>query len=401
MRLPELVHSFVKRLAVHGDSANTSRLPSDPGDTPTRPSKPDPKFCLLLDPWRPISPAFAEFLRAVAPLVAAAVGALLVRVNAFGQLDSNSYATLATIIPVILVALAIDARMRPIPRSAPRWLIATHGMYVLFFFLLLTGGEIVSLVQAFGTEPGGSSLNWIPFGAVVGGFLAIGVNFVIRDLGTHVPIHAALCGIGEDKSNWLFLLRLGFSNEHATRNVEPLLNFLVPEEVTLNLCDRSGDPPDDPADVILETHDETLPGVQEWRYASRQLGISGGDSLVLYYRLEVSKITTMRKMPIIVRIDDQSIRRGREQLVAELSNVVGPFGTLPDGKFRRTEIVAESCPDLGTEPIYGAPSNLGWQITKPPQEAPLRDRFGAPLRRRPARIGASVNKQEKEIHRRR
>jgi hypothetical protein len=235
------------------------------------------------------------------------------------------FGVVAQILPVLLLALAIEARLfggrarRNVndERNDRRHYCAgtmelgRQHFLNLGTVLVLLLAEVVGLIQLSSNHPGTHQV-WLQNAALVWGFATVAA---LAFIGQGAPRLIASLEM-KPHTDTSVVVQAVASNEYGDKDVSPLLNFLVPNGVSIDACDANGNPIAEPTGLrILHTHEE-LAGVSDWKYPSRRLLVSAGDATVDYFLLE--GLVSGRAYPLVLRYDHVELPKGRVQVQLDL-----------------------------------------------------------------------------------
>jgi hypothetical protein len=236
------------------------------------------------------------------------------------------FGVVAQILPVLLLALAIEAgafggrarRNLGDERNDRRHYCAgTMELGRQYFLnagtvLVLLVAEVLGLIQLSSNDAGTHQV-WLQNAALAWGFTTV----------------AALAFIGQGAARVIAVLetkphtdtsvvvQAGASNEYGDKDVSPLLNFLVPNGVSIDACDANGNRSRERTLglQILHTNEE-IAGISDWNYPSRRLLVSAGDVTVQHFLL--GGLLPGRAYPLVLRYDHIELPNGRVQVQLDL-----------------------------------------------------------------------------------
>lgn len=225
----------------------------------------------------------------------------------------------AQVLPVLLLALAIEARLfgiRP-RRHAVGDKVARRlddARVVLGFgtVVVLLVGELHAL-WTIGSDSTERRIAWVEYGALAWGFTTVAV-LAVQGLG-RPRLTATLKWRQPPGPPNRVLVEAGGSNEYGDKDVMPVLNFLIPDGLSVHRCDAYGNI--DPAAPLT-----TLPvsweyaGIKDWNYPSERLLVSAGDATLRYF--SVGGLVPGRQYPVVLRFDHAELPNGRVEAEDQL-----------------------------------------------------------------------------------
>lgn len=254
---------------------------------------------------------FREFWRAAGPLAVGLVAALAISAanHCFGPWETLPPETVAQIIPVLIIAVAIEGggRLLPaIPRKlqfgwrASYW--AIQGAYAI----LLLSGEMLAIVQP--DEWCSKLVDGAQIAAMTAGLFTVVFGIGLGAIGAVLPIQVREL----DRSDEFLYFEIGVSNEYRARKIEPLLNLVVP--AGLGILEVNRDFSEIHGNSILETT-EAIDGtsITEWDFLSREFGLTAGDNRIGRFRIN-RPVSFDQVIPIVVRLDHQDLYRNRSEI---------------------------------------------------------------------------------------
>ena len=266
--------------------------------------------------------AVAAFNASGQRLVPVAIGviyAVAVAVAAPNYAAKTFFPVAAQIIPVLLLALVIEARLFGSPRRASDNPVAGHlevTRRVLEFTLLvaLVLAESQAIVRS-ADDSGGSPL--LVYGGLAGGFVTVAA---IAIWGTgRARVTADLKLIARTGAG--VLVQIGANNEFGDRPVEPLMNVLVEGSAAAIKTTITGAPL--PAAFDLPGHAPvTVDGrTINCRYYGERTLLTPGDANVSYLTVVPNETPAL----IVVRLDHATFRRGRVEAASFVPPKDGPL----------------------------------------------------------------------------
>jgi hypothetical protein len=111
---------------------------------------------------------------------------------------------------------------------------------------------------------------------------------------------------------------VGASNEYGDKDISPVLNFLVPNGVSIHACDANGNKHRDRslAMQVLPTS-EQVAGHGDWNYPSERLLVSAGDATLRHYLL--GGLVAGHTYPLVLRYDHVELPNGRVEVRLDLA----------------------------------------------------------------------------------
>ena len=233
------------------------------------------------------------------------------------------------ILPVLLLALAIEARAfggrarRNLGDEASDRRHYCAGTMELGREGFLNRGTVAVLVVAellglarLSANDGGTHQIWLQNAALAWGFTTVAVLALI---GQGAPRLIATLEMLETKSPSAtsVVVEVGASNEYGDKDVSPLLNLLVPSGLSIDVCDANGhaDRERTIALQVLHTREE-IAGISEWNYPTRRLLVSAGDATVEH--LLLGGLAPGRAYPLVLRYDHIELPTGRVEVRLDL-----------------------------------------------------------------------------------
>jgi hypothetical protein len=236
------------------------------------------------------------------------------------------FSVVVQILPVLLLALAIEARLyggrarrneRDERADRRHYCAGTMELGRQYFLnpgtvLVLIAAEAQALVQLAWNDAGPHQI-WVQNAALAWGFTTVaalawvgqGAPRVIATLQTK-PLTATST-----------VVEAGASNEYGDKDVSPVLNFLVPNGVSIDACDANGNRNRERTLGLQILHtDEEIAGHSDWNYPSRRLLVSAGDATVQYFLL--GGLVPGRAYPLVLRFDHIELPNGRVRVKLDL-----------------------------------------------------------------------------------
>lgn len=255
------------------------------------------------------SAAFEHFL----PVGAGALVGVVVAVVFPSETDSGElFGATAQILPVLLLALALEARVFGIhPRRQPpgdkiaRRLEDTRALLGLATVVVLLVGELHAL-WALGNNSAEPRSAWIEYGVLAWGFTTVGL--------------LAIIGLGrpriEARLEWRqppgppnrVVVEVGASNEYGDKDVAPIMDFLIPDELSIDRCDGHGNV-DRHSPVATRPLTWSYAGVQEWHYPAERLLVSAGDATIRNF--SIGGLVPGKEYRVVLRFDHAELPNGR------------------------------------------------------------------------------------------
>jgi hypothetical protein len=236
------------------------------------------------------------------------------------------FGVVAQILPVLLLALAIEARAfggrarRNVDderNDRRHYCAGTMELGRQYFLnagtvLVLLAAEVVGLIQLSSNDPGTHQV-WLQNAALAWGFMTVAALALI---GQGAPrLIAAL----ETKphTDTSVVVQVGASNEYGDKDVSPLLNFLVPNGVSIDPCDADGNRSRERTPGLHIFHaNEEIAGISDWNYPSQRLLVSAGDATVQHFLL--GGLVAGSAYPLVLRYDHVELPNGRVQVQLDL-----------------------------------------------------------------------------------
>jgi hypothetical protein len=213
----------------------------------------------------------------------------------------------AQIIPVVLLALVIEARAIGIPfmRAPQNALVATwiewarrslEGLIVVA--LLVAEWYALDVVSDSPSGPADPKLVWL---GLAWGFVTVAVLAVF---GTRRP--RVTVDIEAEWHDRGAIVEIAFGNEYGDKSVVPLMNVLVPLGRGMQSWVKNADGPEQ---VETMTVEEVLENVPAWTCRSTNIELTAGDTKHARYLVETDPGET--SFWVIVRADHHELRNGR------------------------------------------------------------------------------------------
>jgi hypothetical protein len=236
------------------------------------------------------------------------------------------FGIVAQIVPVLLLALAIEARAfggrarRNLvdERNDKRHYCAGAMEMGRQYFLnagtvfVLIAAEVQALAELASNDAGTHHV-WLQNAALAWGFTTVAA---LAFVGQGAPrVIAALETKRHDNTS--VVVEAGASNEYGDQDVSPLLNFLVPRGVRIDACDANGNRNRERtiALQVLHTHEE-IAGISDWHFPSERVLVSAGDATLRHFLLR--DLAPGHAYPLVLRYDHVDLPSGRVQVRLDL-----------------------------------------------------------------------------------
>jgi hypothetical protein len=230
---------------------------------------------------------------------------------------SEFFSATAQIVPILLLALAIDARFfASVPRArhgdvAAQRIEMVHRLLEGATVLVLLAAEIQSLADLRNADGGDP---WLTVSGISWGFAAIAA-IAFRGTG-RARVNASLEIAGEvdiaGESQPGIILRLGASNEFGDRELEPLLNTLIGPGVDVydwnHAEQKVGKKYEFPLSAPVVIDGKTV----ECLYADQRVALSAGDVAVSHVLLRMRADEVL----VVMRLDHVEFMGGRVERAA-------------------------------------------------------------------------------------
>jgi hypothetical protein len=256
---------------------------------------------------RPVHQAAVERLLPVA--AGAILGFALLPVLPTSTRSQDFFAVAAQVIPVLLLALAIETRVfgfgRGVARDAvSRWLYYARlvlSIALLVMFIWAEAGAVEALADGAGVHP-----CWPQNVALIWGVMTVG-GIALGGIGR--PRLEATVKWRQVSPNGV-IIEASASNVHGDKDVTPLMNLLFAEGLSIGRSDGYGNLDSNAVPEVLP-----LPQpdgiVSAGSYVTDRLLVTAGDATVRYY--VVGGLVPGHKYPVVLRFDHNELRRGRVQ----------------------------------------------------------------------------------------
>jgi hypothetical protein len=240
---------------------------------------------------------------------------------------TDYFSVVVQVLPVLLLALAIETRAfggrarRNLDdeRSDPRHYCAgTMELGRQIFLnpatvLVLLAAEMLGIDQLVGSD-GETHEIWLQNAALGWGFTTVAVLALI---GQGAPRLTATLETKLQYSDNAMVVELGASNEYGDKDVAPVMNFLVPNGVTIHVCDVNGNKDGKRSDAMQVLHtSEKIAGIGDWNYPSRRVHVSAGDAAIEH--LLLGGLVAGRTYPLVLRYDHIELPNGRVEVRLDL-----------------------------------------------------------------------------------
>jgi hypothetical protein len=260
--------------------------------------------------WDRVSPARRAAVERAAPVILGVFAGGLAAVCAPDSAGDGFFSTAAQVLPVLLLALAIEARVvgRGVRRQPDPDITALR---VEWARRLAEAGTVLALLVA----------EWKAFDAIVDegsshdpALVALGLawGFVIVGVLAFVGARPRVeVSMDSQPKGTVVILEVGMGNVYGDRDVRPLMNLLVPGGHEIHPCDRDGnlEPRADANFKVLRTP-ELIEGEAPWDYPAERVLLSAGDAVLRHYSVaHLSKPS----FPVVLRLDHVDLPGGRVQ----------------------------------------------------------------------------------------
>jgi hypothetical protein len=233
------------------------------------------------------------------------------------------FGAIAQIVPVLLLALVLEARIfggpvRRQPEQADPGVAIALGYARKTLEYLTVAALVAAEWQAVHTVAigEGGDPRWV-YASVTWALVTIAI---LAAVGARPRITASISW-RPDARRWI--VELGLGNVYGDKDVEPIVNFLVPKGHSIDECDqegRFGEPPGPHSPHLLATTEAVDGEDIEFDYVGRRVVLTPGDSALTYYSVCMNDLNgdTPEPMMAILRADHAELPRGREELRAML-----------------------------------------------------------------------------------
>ena len=236
------------------------------------------------------------------------------------------FGVVVQIVPVLLLALAIEARVfggrarrnldderndrrhyRAGTMELGRQCFLNPGTV-----LVLIAAEIHGVVQL-SLHDAGTHQVWVQNAALAWGFTTVAALALV---GQGAPRVIATLQT-KPHTDTSAVVQIGASNEYGDKDVSPVLNFLVPNDLSIHSCDANGNRSRERTLGLQILHtDEEIAGISHWNYLSQRLLVSAGDATVQH--LLLGGLVPGRAYPLVLRYDHVELPNGRVQVRLDL-----------------------------------------------------------------------------------
>jgi hypothetical protein len=237
------------------------------------------------------------------------------------------FGVVVQVLPVLLLALAIEARAfggrarrnlgdernRPRHYSAGMMETGRHIFLNPATVLVLIAAEIHGLIQLSANDSGAHQI-WLQNGALVWGFTTVAGLALI---GHGAPRLIATLETKPHSASSV-VVEVGASNEYGDKDVTPVMNFLVPNGVSIAACDANGNQNRERTIALQVLHTtEEIASIRDWNYPSQRMLVSAGDAAVEH--LLLGGLVSGDTYPLVLRYDHVDLPNGRVQVQLDLS----------------------------------------------------------------------------------
>ena len=226
--------------------------------------------------------------------------------------DSDFFAAAAQVVPVLLLALAVEARVLSL---GLRWTDDRVSNALELTRLALTGATVAGLgvaclLSLSALEDSGASSEFV-FGAVAWAVGAI-TGYALLGLGSRPRVTLRLVWRQTPGPPNTGILRVGMGNRFGERDIEPILTVLIPKGLSIARCDQDGQAlPVTTPPIFLETPEAIEGDSGPWIYPTKRVLLSAGDSTLAFFR--IGGMTPDKRYRVHARLDhiDLPGREGR------------------------------------------------------------------------------------------
>ena len=256
------------------------------------------------------------------PLAAGLVAGVIGLLVAPSRAGDGFFAAAAQVLPLLLLALVLEAGIfgGPVGRQPePGGRVVALGYARKALELLTVAALVVGEWQAVhlladGQETGDARLAYM---AIAWGLLTIALLAVF---GARPRTTVSVDWRPGPGPRWI--VALGMANVYGDKEVEPIMNCLVPSGHQFYECDHAGEPlaPAGQRAPSLLVTKEVVDGEEvEFRYVGRRVRLTPGDAAVVYYSVGLRGAgSAWHRVPAILRLDHAEISNGRTEVLAWL-----------------------------------------------------------------------------------
>jgi hypothetical protein len=250
-------------------------------------------------------------LERIAPVGGGAILSVIVAAElAPAQAKETFFTVVAQVLPVILLALVIEARAigSPVLRAPRRMPLArTVERVRKVLEALLVAALLVAewyALDVVSDQAEGPADPWVVWLGLTWGFVTVAVLAVF---GTKRP-RATIDISSEKRSDGKTFVRLALGNEYGDIDVEPVLNmYIQPGHGPIHKCKGDGT-------AIAEispftSSDPTRPLAPEWTCVGENVRLSAGDKVLKAYLIDPAALR--EPFEILVRLDHVHLPGGR------------------------------------------------------------------------------------------
>ncbi len=250
-------------------------------------------------------------LERAAPMAAGLVGGAVGFVVAPARADAGFFSTSAQVVPVLLLALVIEARVFGSPRrhrlgsrTADGVETARRVLEAVTVLVLVVAEARALLVIRNDFSSADPTLTYV---GLAWGLFAIAAIAVVGAGKPRVTAAIEVVHRGKDE----VIVRIGLSNEFGDRTARPLVNYLFSVEAEVWKTTPDGSERSD-AQLWLTAPVVVRDKIVSCKFASARPELTPGDAELKHYAVR----TTAAKTLVLVRADSPEFRRGRVECAA-------------------------------------------------------------------------------------